>query len=62
MRKKYFLLMMSVMMGTAGYAQQAEQFTIATMNIDGLPKKILVFNVNADGPGAEGSSRIGKYI
>ena len=43
-------------------AQQAEQFKVATLNIDGLPQKILVINVNADGPGAEGTSRIGKYL
>ena len=43
-------------------AQTSEQFSIATLNVDGLPKKILVFNVNADGPGDAGSSRIGKYL
>lgn len=45
-----------------GYAQQTEEFTLASLNIDGLPQKILVFNINADGPGAEGSTRIGKYL
>jgi len=29
---------------------------------DGLPQKILVFNVNAEGPGSAGSVRIGKYL
>lgn len=43
-------------------AQTSEQFSIATLNVDGLPKKILVFNVNANGPGDAGSSRIGKYL
>jgi len=43
-------------------AQTSEQFSVATLNVDGLPKKILVFNVNADGPGFAGTSRIGKYF
>jgi len=60
--KKWLLTACVLLFHTAGNAQQAEQFTIATMNIDGLPKKILVFNVNKDGPGAEGTSRIGKYL
>ena len=37
------------------------RFSLATLNIDGLPKKILVLNVNSNGPGEEGTSRIGKY-
>ncbi len=43
-------------------AQQAEQFSVATLNVDGLPKKILVFKVNDDGPGDAGTARIGKYL
>ena len=39
-----------------------EQFSLATLNVDGLPKKILVVNVNADGPGDGGTARIGKYL
>ncbi len=56
------LLSMAILLQTAGHAQEPEQFTVATINIDGLPPKILLFKVNADGPGADGSSRIGKYI
>lgn len=41
---------------------QTEQLRVATLNVDGLPKKILVFNVNANGSGDEGTSRIGKYL
>lgn len=51
-----------LLISTSVQAQQAEEFSVATLNIDGLPKKILVFNVNADGPGDEGTSRIGKYL
>lgn len=57
-----FLLLASWLLSLNGLAQQAEQLKVASMNIDGLPKKILVFNVNADGPGEAGTSRIGKYI
>ena len=47
---------------TAGYAQEAETFSIATLNVDGLPQKILVAKVNPDGPGGGGSVRIGRYL
>lgn len=53
-------LLLASSMGAA--AQGAETFTVATLNVDGLPQKILVFNVNADGPGSAGSVRIGKYL
>ena len=43
-------------------AAQTEQFSIATLNVDGLPNKVLFLNVNADGPGNDGSRRIGKYL
>ena len=46
----------------AGYAQKAETFSIATLNVDGLPQKILVAKVNPDGPGGGGSVRIGRYL
>ena len=44
-------------------AQEAdEQFTVATLNVDGLPQKILVVKTNPDGPGDTGTARIGKYL
>ena len=43
-------------------AQVAVQFKVATLNVDGLPQKILFIQTNPDGPGADGSSRIGKYL
>ena len=39
-----------------------EQFSIATLNVDGLPQKILMLKINADGPGNAGTARIGKYL
>ncbi len=44
-------------------AQDApEEFSVATLNVDGLPQKLLVVKVNPDGPGDGGSARIGKYL
>ena len=43
-------------------AQETEQFSIATLNVDGLPQKLLVWKLNAEGPGSVGSARIGKYL
>lgn len=44
-------------------AQQApEQFSVATLNVAGLPQKILFINVNSKGPGTEGSLHIGQYL
>ena len=46
----------------ASYAQDAGTFSIATLNVDGLPKKILIATVNPDGPGGSGSVRVGNYF
>ena len=44
-------------------AQDApEEFSVATLNVDGLPHKLLVVKINPDGPGDGGSARIGKYL
>ena len=42
--------------------QSTKQFSVATLNVDGLPQKILIFNVNANGPGTMGSLQIGQYL
>ena len=39
-----------------------EQFTLATLNVDGLPQKLLMIKLNPDGPGEVGTARIGKYL
>ena len=46
----------------AGHAQETGTFSVATLNVDGLPQKILVAKVNPDGPGGGGSVRIGRYL
>lgn len=47
---------------TAWGQDSGERFTVATLNVDGLPQKILMVKVNTDGPGNAGSARIGKYL
>lgn len=53
----------SMMMATTAVAQQTENsFKVMTLNVDGLPAKILVFDVNSDGPASAGSELISEYI
>jgi Endonuclease/Exonuclease/phosphatase family. len=44
------------------YSVCAKQFTVATLNVDGLPAKILFFDANPDGPGAEGTKKMSSYL
>jgi endonuclease/exonuclease/phosphatase family metal-dependent hydrolase len=62
MIKKITTFCLCLGMAVALQAQQAERFSVATLNIDGLPKKILVVNSNPDGPGGPGTVRIGNYF
>ena len=39
-----------------------ESFTLATLNADGMPKQILFFDVNTEGPGEEYSPAIARYL
>lgn len=67
--KKYLLNINKVMaaatllLATTVSAQQTDQtFKVMTLNVDGLPAKILVFNVNPDGPASAGSELISEYV
>ena len=40
----------------------AGTFTVATYNVDGLPKKISFVTINGDGPGSDGTKNISKKI
>lgn len=63
MKKSLSLFILALMTNMTSLAQESgEQFTVATLNVDGLPQKLLVVNVNADGPGDAGTARIGKYL
>ena len=37
-------------------------FKVCPLNVDGLPQKILTYDLNSDGPGSDGSKKIGQYI
>ena len=43
-------------------AQQTSTFSVATLNVDGLPGKIAFLNINAEGPQVAGSLRISNYL
>ncbi len=52
-----------------GCAQTAEAqttvsttFKVCALNVDGLPQQILAYNLNPDGPGSDGTKKIGQYI
>ena len=60
--KKILMMLLAVCGSLTALGQEAEQFSIATLNVDGLPQKILVAKLNAEGPGSAGTARIGKYL
>jgi len=66
MKKHYYWALVAILAlcssVTALGQTTGEQFTLATLNVDGLPQKLLVIKLNADGPGDAGTSRIGKYL
>ena len=37
-------------------------FTAVALNVDGLPQKVLTFELNADGPGESGTKKISQYL
>ena len=37
-------------------------FTAVALNVDGLPNKILTYNLNPDGPGESGTAKISQYL
>lgn len=45
-----------------GIEDDKVNFSLLTLNVDGLPGKLFVFNLNADGPKSEGSERISEYL
>ena len=48
--------------GTKAQKSEPSTFSVMSLNVDGLPGKILGFNVNADGPQSVGSLRISMYL
>ena len=37
-------------------------FKVCALNVDGLPQHILTYDLNPDGPGSDGTKKIGQYI
>ena len=64
--RKVFVMMLAAALAlgnlTASGQEKGEQFSIASLNVDGLPQQILMLKINADGPGDAGTARIGKYL
>lgn len=64
-RVKGTLLLLVALFATIGMHAQTDvnkTFTACALNIDGLPQTMAGITVNADGPGADGTQAIGKYI
>ena len=59
-----FLKLDDVRLACKGLLDVSEQsdFTAAALNVDGLPQKILTIELNADGPGGDGTKLISKYL
>ena len=57
---KNLLLTVFLLLGAASGVGQP--FTVATLNVDGLPETILGIPLNGDGPGASGTKRASRYL
>ena len=55
------LLFISIMVLSLA-EMKGQPFTMATLNVDGLPQKILWIKVNDDGPGTDGTERASLYL
>lgn len=47
---------------SAEAASGDRQFSVATLNVDGLPTKILIISSNPDGPGSGGTEVVSQYL
>ena len=69
--KKYSFIALGVLLacisclkdeGNPTPAPQEKTLSVATLNVDGLPEKVLFLKVNPDGPGAYYTPAIGAYL
>lgn len=58
--KRVLLIFALTVLSLAG--MRGQPFTVATLNVDGLPEKILLIPLNNDGPGASGTVRASLYL
>ena len=57
-RKQLFISIMVMFLAE----MKGQPFTVATLNVDGLPQKIVWIKLNDDGPGADGTERASRYL
>lgn len=63
MLKKLFIAsfaLITLLAPNSAFAQRSYSFNATTLNVDGLPNKILGINVNPDGKEEEGAKAIGN--
>jgi len=60
--KKTWMISIGLMAISAYVMADDGQFTVATLNVDGLPKTILNIPTNPDGPGTAGTYLVSKYL
>lgn len=58
----FVLVLGSFSYQAAAKEKQTGTFTAVTLNVDGLPKKILFVDLNADGPGEDGTKAISQKM
>ena len=59
----HILAAVSLLFAVSASAQQSSKtFKVMTLNVDGMPQKILFVDANAEGPGILGSIAISKYV
>lgn len=59
----FFVLVSAfVSQAVAQTTAQKQTFTVCPLNVDGLPATIFGVSVNPDGPGADGTKKIGEYL
>lgn len=59
--KRISILFLTIALALGAVRAQTN-FSVMTLNVDGLPGEFLVFDVNKDGPLSAGSERISEYI
>ena len=62
MKRVHLFAIIMCMAITSALAQRTYTFNAVALNVDGLPPKILVVNLNVNGPQESGTSAIGKAI
>lgn len=64
--KQLYLKLCSVLIAllgaTTAMAQSGQLFTVTTLNVDGLPAKILFLSINEEGPGEKYTKVISQYL